>query len=160
MNCPYCNNEVPPGVSNGPSCNGPISGNPVVNNSALVLPIALSSKFAWILALLPDIMWMALILLGVGILPDDVSDETAATVSTVLFWIGVFLSFGLNYHLLEKDGKLLAGEGRCDEMHTFRRVGIVLPLVYLCARAAKIDNNWAYAIVLGQNHVHEQYNTQ
>ena len=147
MNCPYCNNEVPVGSTHCPSCGGSVANNAPASISASPVKSSIPTTYAWILALLPIIMWMALILIQVGILSDDVSDDTADTLATVVFWIGAFLSFGLNYHLLQRDEKLLAGDPRCEEMRTFRRIGIFFPPVYLCVRAAKIDNHWAYAIV-------------
>lgn len=141
MNCPYCDNEVPPGVTNCPNCNGPISGNPAVNNPAPVLAVSLSSNYAWILALLP---LGAELLLGLLIAMAEPSTEEGAGVIGII----VLLAYlGLNFVFLHQDEKLLATANRRDEMLLFMRTGLFFAPVYLVARAAKIDKNWAYAIV-------------
>lgn len=145
MNCPHCQKEIPSGAAYCPRCGGPAAGIPP--GPASPESVSLPATFAWLLALLPLIMWMVLVLLNLATLPEDVSDETAEAVADTLFWIGAFLSFAVNFFFLRKEGELLAQIRRLGEMRTFMRFGIFCPPVYLCARAAKIDKNLAPAIV-------------
>lgn len=146
MTCPRCKNEIPPGAAYCPRCCGPAPGMPPAPDPAPPAANTLPGTFAWLLALLPLAMWMAILLLGSAIVPDDVPDETADAVADALFWAGALISFGVNWFLLRKEGELLGPIRRREEMGSFMRFGIFCPPVYLCARAAKIDKNLGPAI--------------
>lgn len=142
MNCPYCNSEVPSGITHCPSCGGSVPDNASAGIPDASVKTSIPATFAWILALLPALVFVALSV-PAGMLPEDASEETFA----VIGWIGLILYLGANCFILHKDEKLLAKIRRRDEMLVFLRIGILFVPAYLCARAAKIDRNWAYAIV-------------
>ena len=142
MNCPYCNNEVPSGTTHCPSCGGSVPDNASSSMPAASVKSSIPATFAWILALLPVLVF-AVQSVPAGMLPEDAPDEAFA----VIGWMAIILYLGVNVFILHKDEKLLAGICRRDEMLVFMRIGMFFAPVYLCARAAKIDRNWAYAMV-------------
>lgn len=143
MNCPYCNNEVPLGTTHCPSCGGVVPNISPTSIPATTETVAISTKFAWILALLPIAAELLLVVLGGIALVASVSLESLQMIGLLV--LGLY--FVANLFVLHKDEKLLA-EAQCREkMLLFMRIGIFFIPVYLCARAAKIDKKWAYAIV-------------
>lgn len=143
MNCPYCNNEVPPGATNCPSCGGPVANNAPASTSASPVKSSIPTTYAWILALLPLLVF-GLLSIPAGIMvSEDAPDEVLGAIGL----IALLLTLAGNFFFLQKEGIILAGIQRSEEMLVFMRVGIFFPPVYLCARAAKLDKNWVYAIV-------------
>lgn len=142
MNCPYCNNEIPPGTIQCPNCGGSVPGNTPVGNPASPVTSSIPTTYAWILALLPLLVF-GLLSIPAGMVPEDAPDEVFGAIGL----IALLLTLAGNCFFLQKEGKILAGIQRREEMLVFMRVGIFFPPVYLCARAAKLDKNWIYAIV-------------
>ena len=141
MNCPHCDNEVSAGARSCPNCNGTMAGDPAIGPSGPSDAACIPTKFAWFLALLPLLAELTLVVLAVLVPPS--TEEGAQMLGIIV--LSVY--FAANLFVLHKDEKLLAEARRRDEMLVFMRIGIFFAPVYLCARAAKTDRKWAYAIV-------------
>ena len=119
-----------------------MANNAPASISASPVKSSIPTTYVWILALLPLLVF-GLLSIPAGMVPEDAPDEVFGAIGL----IALLLTLTGNFFFLQKEGKILAGIQRREEMLVFMRVGIFFPPVYLCARAAKLDKNWAYAIV-------------
>ena len=99
-----------------------MANNAPASISASPVKSSIPTTYVWILALLPLLVF-GLLSIPAGMVPEDAPDEVFGAIGL----IALLLTLTGNFFFLQKEGKILAGIQRREEMLVFMRVGIFSP---------------------------------